>query len=239
MNKTLAPLLVTALLISACDRSAPPAPPKRSATAKKPAPAPKPTPPPTDVLYNNDFENDKVGAEPEAVMVLDGAFAVTDDQGNKILRLPGEPLDTFGVLLGPAAREDVTIRARVRSHSTRRRFPSFAVGLASAGGYKLRLATNRDQLEMVSDETTISARPYEWKSGTWTHLELSLVKTGENSWEVSGRAWPEGTNKPQAAQIQVKVTEEPPTGRASLWGTPFSSRPIDFDDVVIRRAPGS
>ena len=54
------------------------------------------------VLYTNGFDKAEVEKVPEDMMVLDGGFAVKEEGGNKFLELPGAPLETFGVLFGPA-----------------------------------------------------------------------------------------------------------------------------------------
>src|SRR5215203_4716729 len=51
-------------------------------------------------LYQNDFSKVEIGKLPEEMLLLDGGFAVQDVSGNKVLQLPGAPLDTFGVLFG-------------------------------------------------------------------------------------------------------------------------------------------
>src|SRR5438874_13641621 len=53
------------------------------------------------VIYENNFEKAEVGKVPEDFLVLDGAFTVKEEGGNKFLELPGAPLDTFGLLFGP------------------------------------------------------------------------------------------------------------------------------------------
>src|SRR5262245_56090812 len=55
----------------------------------------------TNVIYQNNFEKAEVGKLPDEFLVLDGAFAIKEEAGNKFLELPGAPLDTFGMLFGP------------------------------------------------------------------------------------------------------------------------------------------
>src|SRR6266536_3558957 len=56
-------------------------------------------------LYQNNFEKAEIGKVPDEFLVLDGQFAVKEENGNKFLELPGAPLDTFGVLFGPSEKE--------------------------------------------------------------------------------------------------------------------------------------
>src|SRR6266480_7504692 len=78
-------------------------------------------------LYENDFERAELNKVPDDFLVLDGQFAVKEENGNKFLELPGAPLDTFGVLFGPTEKEDIVVSARVFGTSKGRRFPTFAL----------------------------------------------------------------------------------------------------------------
>ena len=64
-------------------------------------------------LYTNNFESAELDKVPDDMLVLDGAFAVKQDDSNKFLELPGAPLDTFGVLFGPATNANVTVTAKI------------------------------------------------------------------------------------------------------------------------------
>src|SRR5277367_1018565 len=67
----------------------------------------------TAPLYESNFEKIAPGAVPDDFLILDGAFAVQQEGSNKFLELPGEPLDTFGVLFGPTVKTNVAVSARV------------------------------------------------------------------------------------------------------------------------------
>ena len=82
-----------------------------------------------DAIYKNDFESAELGKTPADMMVLDGGFKVIDDNGNKVLELPGAPLETFGLLFGPTEKENRTVSARIFGTSKGRRAPTFSVGI--------------------------------------------------------------------------------------------------------------
>ena len=63
-------------------------------------------------LYRNDFESAEVEKTPADFMVMAGTFLVKPEAGGKCLELPGEPLDTFGLLFGPVQKGDLTANAR-------------------------------------------------------------------------------------------------------------------------------
>src|SRR5271155_1701094 len=121
----------------------------------------------TKPLYENNFEQAKVGDVPDGFLVLDGGFAVKEEGGNKFLELPGAPLDSFGVLFGPTEKEGVVVSARVNGTKKGRRFPTFAVGVNGQGGYRLQVSPGKGVLEIFKGDDSVASLPYEWKSGEW------------------------------------------------------------------------
>jgi hypothetical protein len=132
-----------------------------------------------EAVYKNDFESAEVGKVPADMMVLDGGFKVVDDNGNKVLELPGAPLETFGVLFGPTEKENRTVSARVFGTSKGRRAPTFSIGLGGVGGYKLQVSPGKKALELYKGETLKTTVPFDWQSGKWTQLTLTVRKTKE------------------------------------------------------------
>lgn len=179
-----------------------------------------------------DFEGVKVDELPEDFLVLDGGWAVKDAGGNKVLELPGAPLDTFGVLFGPAQVDGVTISARAKSEGQKRRFPAFAISLNGVGGYRLQVSAAKKALEIFRGEEPQTSVPFEWESGNWTQLKLQVRKDGAG-WVAEGKAWKDGTPEPKEWTISLKITEAPPEGRPAVWGNPFSGAAIQFDDLLL------
>ena len=189
---------------------------------------------PTDkVLYKADFESANADSVPEDLMVLAGQFSVKEIEGNKALELPGTPLEDFGALLGPAESDGVAVRARVRSESTKRLAPRFGVGLNGVAGYRLLVAPGQNALQLLKDQQVVASVPFDWKQGTWTSLHLQVRKISEGKWIIEGRAWADGTSEPRDWPISLQASEAPPAGKASIWGAPYSSRPILFDDLSV------
>ena len=185
------------------------------------------------VLFNNDFESADAASVPEELMVLAGQFSVKGIDGNKALELPGAPLEDFAALFGPAESDGVAVRARVLSESTKRLAPRFGVGLSGVSGYRLLATPGQDALQLLKDQQVVASAPFEWKSGTWTSLHLQVRKISEGQWIIEGRAWADGTLEPKDWSISFEVSEAPPAGKASIWGAPYSSRPILFDDLSV------
>jgi hypothetical protein len=184
-------------------------------------------------IYENNFESAKVDSVPDEFLVLDGGFAVKEEAGNKYLELPGTPLDSFGVLFGPTEKSDIIVSARIKGTKKGRRFPTFGVGLDGEGGYRLRVSPGKDALEIYKGDLVLASVPYTWKSGEWTLLNLQITKAGD-TWKVAGKAWMQGTPEPAQALVSYDEKKEPSAGRASIWGSPYSTTPIQFDDLALR-----
>ena len=188
---------------------------------------------PGKILYENNFEQAALGKVPEEFLVLDGAFTVKEEGGNKFLELPGAPLDSYGLLFGPTETAGVAVSARIYGTGKGRRFPTFAVGLNGVGGYRLQVSPGKKLLELYRGDEVVASAPYAWESGSWTLLRLQIRKTSE-SWKIEGKAWKEGSAEPVTWAISHETTTEPIAGRASIWGSPYSTTPILYDDLRVR-----
>ena len=181
----------------------------------------------TKVLYENNFETAEVGKLPQdpTMMVLDGNFAVRQDGTNRVLELPGSPLESYGVLFGSPQKDGVAVIARVLGTGKGRRFPTFAVGLNGAAGWRLQVSPGKKQLELFRGDTRKEGVPYEWQSGKWTHLRLQMRKVKDGEWKVEGRAWPAGSPEPGDWSISCSETEEPRAGKAAAFAAPLRTHP--------------
>jgi hypothetical protein len=184
-------------------------------------------------LYENNFEKAALDKAPDDFLVLDGDFAVKQDEGNKFLELPGAPLDTFGVLFGPTTNAGVCINARIYGTGKGRRYPAFGVGLNGPSGYKLKVSPAKGALEIYKGDESAASVPFTWKSGTWTMFKLRVRAAGSDLWKVEGKAWPQGEAEPSDWTVSLDEKTAPHPGRPSLWGAPYSGTPIRFDDLVL------
>ena len=116
------------------------------------------------VLFKSDFESANADSLPEELMVLAGEFSVKDIGGNKTLELPGNPLEDFGALFGPAESDGIAVRARVYSESSKRLAPRFGVGLSGVSGYRLLVVPGQNRLQLLKDQEALASAPFEWKS---------------------------------------------------------------------------
>jgi hypothetical protein len=187
-------------------------------------------------LYECNFENSELGQPPEELLILEGRFSVKQEGTNKLLELPGAPADSFGVLFGPAEAAGLAVSARMRSTATGKRLPAFAVGLNGVGGYRLQVSPGRRALELFKGEALLRSVPFAWEAGSWTWLRLQLraVKAGE--WQLEGRAWKRGAREPATWLITATETTPLAAGRPSVWGLPYATTPIQFDDLAVTEA---
>jgi hypothetical protein len=183
-------------------------------------------------IYSNDFENDAVDKVPAETMVLSGDFQVKEEGGKKFLELPGSPLETFGLLFGPAQPGEATASGRFFGTKQGRKFPAFGISLGGVSGYRLEMSGGKKALELFKGDESRGTVPYEWTSGAWTFLRIQVRKTADGC-TVEGKAWTEGTPEPAKWNISIDEKIPPPAGRAAIWGTPYSGTPIRYDDLLL------
>ena len=185
--------------------------------------------------YQQDFEKAEVGKVPEDFMVLDGGFAVKEENGSKFLELPGAPLDSFAVQFGPAETDNLSVTACITGSAKGRRFPVFGVGLNGVAGYKLQVSSAKNAIELFKDQDLKASAAYDWKSGVSINLRLQLRNTGQGAWKIEGKVWPKAGAEPEKWMIAADEKEQPQPGRPSVFGSPFAGTPIRFDDLKVER----
>ena len=193
----------------------------------------------SNTLYEINFEKTSVGSVPEEFLVLDGRFAVKEEDGNRLLELPGAPLDSYAAQFGPAEVDNVAVSVRIKGAARGRRYPTFGVGLNGVAGYKLQISPAKKMLELYKDQDVKEFVPYDWKSGQWTRLRLQVRKVKDGAWKVEGKVWVEGIPEPTDWMIATDEKEAPGSGRASVFGSPFSGTPIQFDNFVVSAVPSA
>ena len=187
-------------------------------------------------LYQTNFEKTKTGEVPEDFLVLDGDFAVKQEEGNKYLELPGAPLDAFGFMFGPSARHGNEISARMFGTKKGRRYPVFGIALNGVNGYRLQVAPAKRAIELLKGSAVVANVPFRWGGGEWLRLALRVEQTSATEWTVSGRVWADGKKAPAKPTITHKETKEPRNGKPSIWGSPYSGTPIRYDDIVVKKS---
>jgi hypothetical protein len=188
-----------------------------------------------DPVYKNDFQSAEVGKLPDGMMVMSGAFAVVDDGGNKVLELPGAPLDTFGLLFGPSQPPGGSATAKFFGTKQGRKMPAFGISLGGVGGYRVQVSAAKKEIEIFKGDEAQTSAPFTWESGAWYSVRIHIRKA-DAGWVVEGKAWPAKSPEPAEWNIHQDVKDQPPAGRAAIWGSPYSGTPIRFDDLVLEGA---
>jgi hypothetical protein len=226
MKRTALLFLATSVLIPAMADIAPRPRPTEPAPAVAPVPAPE--------AIKQDFQSLEVGKVPDELMVVEGGFEIVAEGENKMLQIGVEPLTEGGVLIGKSLKTGGTIKAKIRASSKRRSFPRFAVGIGGTSGYRLRVVPAEKIVEFVKEDTRVAKADFAWKSDAWFWVELSVLPSADGkTWQVTGRSWEDGQARPEAATLSFTAPEAPSSGKASVWGAPFSEKPIQFDDVEV------
>ena len=199
-----------------------------SVLAQDAKPAPQP--------YANDFQAETVGEIPDGLLEIDGVFKVAEgEDGAKYLEMAAEPLSENAVILGPSVKGGATVSSKVRSYKKRRSYPRFGVGLHGISGYRLRVVPSKKEIELVKNEEPVKSVPFDWAADEWLTMELAISPAGEK-WKVEGRVWGGDGSRPEKATIELEHEGSPGQGKASLWGTAYSGKVVQFDDVKITPA---
>lgn len=194
----------------------------------------EPVKPPT-ALYENNFEKAEAGKLPDEFMALAGDFVVKSAGTNRVLELPGTPLDSFAVQFGPTESANVAVEARILGTAKGRRTPAFGVGLGGVAGFKLQVSPGKKSLELLKDQEVKTSAAFDWQSGMWTQLRLQIRKVKADEWKIEGKAWAQGSPEPKEWSVVFDEKEEPVPGRASVLGNPFAGTAIWFDDLRVGR----
>jgi hypothetical protein len=177
------------------------------------------------------FTEDELGPLSADYFVVSGAFTVEEGEGGRVLSVSPEPLDEAGVLLGSSSRGIAQIEARFTAERVRRSVPQFAVGVYGIGGHRLRVSPATGELELVRNDEVVAKMDVEWESGEGYWLRLEASPTGSGGGMVQGWGWKDGEERPEEPSLSIEVESMRASGMVSVWGTPFSGRPILIDGI--------
>ena len=188
------------------------------------------------VEFSEDFSKIKTGSEPESLFILDGAYTVQEGQNDeKSLTLPGSPMGDFGLLFGPRIREKgLELRFSFFSRKKGRRMPSIAAGIGGVRGLRLRLNPAARNLALSFDEQTLKEIPFSWIGDQWWSVRFQMTPQDSNqSTFVQYKLWPKQEAEPDTWLVSEKFSIQYKGGKCALWGFPYASTPILFDDLTI------
>ncbi len=198
------------------------------------------TPPAAPAPQKFDFQALMAGPVPDEYMSTDqeAKLLIVADGENKVLELQPLPIVDGGVLLGKSVKGPCTVSARIKATGKRRTQPRFGIGLHGISGPRLRVVPAAKTIEIVKStdkEEAMATAPYAWTSGTWTRLELTVKPAADGKGAtVEARVWEDGKPRPDAPTLTWASPDAPAQGKASVWGTPYSEFPIQFDDIEVK-----
>ena len=185
--------------------------------------------------YHEDFSGCGIGEEPESLFILDGHYSVQEEnKGQKYLQLPGTPMGDFGLLFGPRIKDrGLALRFSFFATKKGRRMPSIAAGIGGVRSLRLRLNPAARSLVISHDETILKQIPFVWKDGIWWDVCFQAIPTSQNLTRVKCKLWPKKEEEPKAWFLEEEFKQEYEGGKCALWGVPYASTPILFDDLFI------
>ena len=148
------------------------------------------------VEFEEKFSDFEVGTEPENLFILDGAYAVTQEENDKRLTLPGSPVGDFGLLFGPRVREkSLSLSFSFLATKKGRRLPALAAGLGGVRSYRFRLNAATKEILLFRHDLEIGKVAYQWESGAWHSVRFQAIPCRrEHSHKVETlEAWRKGT----------------------------------------------
>lgn len=188
--------------------------------------------------FSENFSSAEVGTEPESVFILDGAYTVqkgpNDDNS---LFLPGTPMGDFGLLFGPRLRENaLELNFSFFASKKGRRMPSVAAAIGGVRGYRLRLNPAAKNIVLSMDEYVFKELPFQWSGDQWWNIRFQALPCGDanQSTCLQFKLWPKQDKEPNQWFLSEEFNVEYKGGKCALWGFPYSSTPILFDDLTIR-----
>ncbi|MDC0048984.1 hypothetical protein OAL09_06550 [Verrucomicrobia bacterium] len=187
--------------------------------------------------YENDFESLEIDSFPKAMMEIDGIFKVRTSDSTKAgnrryLEMSAEPLSENAVIFGPSVKKSASVQAKIKGFRKRRSYPRFGIGLHGISGYRLRVVPSKKVIELVKNEEPVKSVPYKWTPDQWVNLRLKIQQEGK-TWKISGSAWSDDSKAPESELITHIHEGSPGQGKASLWGTAYSGKVIQFDDLFL------
>jgi hypothetical protein len=187
-----------------------------------------------EVEFEENFSSLEVGSEPENLFILDGAYAVSQEENDKRLTLPGSPVGDFGLLFGPRVREkSLGLTFSFFATKKGRRLPALAAGLGGVRSYRFRLNAATRQILLFRQDVEIGKVAYQWESGAWSRVRFQALPGDGEKTRIRLKLWKRGEEEPKEWLFDEIDPSAFAGGKCALWGYPYAGTPIHFDDLKI------
>lgn len=173
------------------------------------------------------------GEPPKEVFVVDGTIKIAARSGNKAIVIDPIPITDASAQLGVSASGSASIEARALAIKRGRSTPRFGISVHGMSGHRLMVNPAKKALDLVKGDQTLVTIPYEWISEAWVNLKLEAKKGADDSWLITGKAWPAGAAEPAEPMIKHEEKSLKGQGKCAIWATPFSGEPVFFDDIHV------
>ncbi len=186
------------------------------------------------VEFEENFSSLEVGSEPENLFILDGAYAVSQEDNDKRLTLPGSPVGDFGLLFGPRVREkSLELSFSFLGTKKGRRLPSLAAGLGGVRSYRFRLNAATKQIILTRQDVEIGKVTYQWESGVWCQVRFQALPGDGDNTRIRLKLWERAEEEPEEWLFDEIDRSAFAGGKCALWGYPYAGTPLHFDDLKI------
>ncbi|MAS79545.1 MAG: hypothetical protein CMI25_03955 [Opitutae bacterium] len=184
--------------------------------------------------FEENFSSLELGSEPENLFILDGAYAVSQEENDKRLTLPGSPVGDFGLLFGPRVREkNLSLSFSFLASKKGRRVPALAAGLGGVRSYRFRLNAATREILLFRQDVEIGKVAYQWESGAWTQVRFQALPGDGEKTRIRLKLWKRGEDEPDEWLLDQVDPNGFAGGKCALWAYPYAGTPIHFDDLKI------
>ncbi len=182
----------------------------------------------------DNLQKNALGDLPANLAAMSGDWSIrpeSDGGENHVVEMSGDALEIGALAFGPQASTG-RAEARVRSWATGKRCPEMGIAIGGADGWKLWLLPVQNKVELrFGDETRAAAEWNGWESSAWIHVVIEVRQAGR-AIQVRAKVFPADATPPADWPLSIATdARELPAGRAVVFGTPFSERAIQFDDL--------
>jgi len=186
------------------------------------------------VVFKENFSSLELRSEPENLFILDGAYAVSQEENDKRLTLPGSPVGDFGLLFGPRVREkSLSLSFSFLASKKGRRVPALAAGLGGVRSYRFRLNAATREILLFRQDVEIGKVAYQWESGAWTQVRFQALPGDGEKTRIRLKLWKRGEDEPDEWLLDQVDPNGFAGGKCALWAYPYAGTPIHFDDLKI------